>query len=468
MAEGPLGASFRDPAGFVFDHGGVLHRQVNRCYADDYDALVGSGLQRRLVEQGLLVDHAEVEPPGPPGPEHYRTLRPERVAFVSYPYEWCFGQLQDAALATLRIQREALARDMTLKDASAYNVQLHEGRPLLIDTLSFRRRREGEPWVAYRQFCQHFLAPLALMSRVDPRLGQLLRVHLDGVPLDLAAALLPLRARLRPGLLLHVWLHARFQRRHAGAAGATGPAARPVSRSALLHIVDALERTVAGLRWQPQGTEWADYYAGDSYEAKAFACKRALVARHLEALRPRRVWDLGANTGAMSRIAAARCEHVVALDADPACVERSWREVRERGERNVLPLLMDLTNPSPALGWETRERGSLFERGSPDALLALALVHHLAIANNVPLRRVSAAFARLAEGLVIEFVPKADAKVKVLLASREDVFPDYTREGFESAFRERWTIEAADPIEGSERTLYRMRRRAAPEPPSPV
>lgn len=459
MPDAALEASFRDPSGFVFQQDGVLLRQVNRSYAEDYDALMASGLQRRLVGRGLLVDHEEVEPPGGTGAEHYRTLRPERVAFVSYPYEWCFSQIQDAALATLRIQREALTHDMTLKDASAYNVQFHRGRPVLIDTLSFQRYRDGEPWRAYRQFCQHFLAPLALMSRRDVRLGQLLRVHLDGVPLDLAAALLPRRTWLRPGLAVHLWLHSRLQRRHAGATKASLPPSRPVARSALLHIVDSLERTVANLHWSPRGSEWADYYAGDSYEARAFERKTALVAKHLDALAPRRVWDLGANTGTMTRLAARRCDHVVGFDVDPACVERSWRAVRESDEKNVLPLLMDLTNPSPAIGWANRERGSLFERERPDALLALALIHHLAIANNVPLRWVAATFARLAQGLVVEFVPKTDAKVQALLTSREDIFPDYTREGFEAAFEHSWTIEAIDPIEGSERVLYRMRRR---------
>jgi ribosomal protein L11 methylase PrmA len=462
MAEGALGGSFRDPSGFVFRRGGVLYRQVNRCYAEDYDALMASGLHRRLVEQQLLVDHEEVAPPEPAAPERHRTLRPELVPFVSYPYEWCFGQLKDAALATLRIQREALQHGMTLKDASAYNIQFHRGRPLLIDTLSFRRHRDGEPWIAYRQFCQHFLAPLALMSRVDVRLGQLLRVHLDGIPLDLAASLLPRRTWLRPGMALHLWLHARLQRRHARASDASPPPSpRPIAKSALLELLRGLERTTARLDWRPEGTVWADYYAGDSYEAAALDRKKELVAEHLAALAPRRVWDLGANTGVMSRIASGRGAHVVAFDVDPACVERSWRDVKERRDENLLPLLLDLVNPSPAIGWANRERASIFERPAPDAILALALVHHLAIANNVPLPQVAATFAQLAEALVIEFVPKGDPKVRQLLASREDVFPDYTREGFEAAFQRDWRLEAADRIAGSERTLYRMRRRGA-------
>ena len=195
MNDGAPGGSFRDPSGFVYERDGVLYRRVHRSYAAHYDRLMDSGLYAALVGDGLLVPHEEV---GPRGGEQdpYATLRPERVAFVSYPYEWCFSQLKDAALTTLRIQERALGFDMTLKDASAYNIQFHRGRPVLIDTLSFECYEEGVPWVGYRQLCQHFLAPLALMAHRDVRLGGLLRLHLDGIPLDLASTLLPARTRL--------------------------------------------------------------------------------------------------------------------------------------------------------------------------------------------------------------------------------------------------------------------------------
>jgi hypothetical protein len=209
-----LPSSFRDPSGFVFVRDGVLYRQVNRVHREHYDRLMASGLYERLATDGLLVPHEE-DDAVPAAPDlAYKVLRPERVPFVSYPYEWCFGQLKAAALATLAIQRTALDFGMSLRDASAYNIQFLQGKPTHIDTLSFETLREGEPWVAYRQFCQHFLAPLVLSRYRDARLGQLSRVHLDGIPLDLATGLLPWRARLHPPLLLHLFLHARRQRRH--------------------------------------------------------------------------------------------------------------------------------------------------------------------------------------------------------------------------------------------------------------
>jgi ribosomal protein L11 methylase PrmA len=453
-----LGASFRDPSGFVFRHEGGLYRQVNRCYAHDYDLLLASGLYDQLVGDRLLVAHEEVDGPvASDAPDlHYRTLSPAPIDFVSHPYEWCFSQLKDAALVTLKIARTALASGMTLKDANGYNVQFSQGRPVFIDTLSFEKYQDGEPWVAYRQFCQHFLAPLALMAYRDVRLSQLLRLHLDGIPLDLATSLLPARAWLSGGLLMHLRIHASFQQRHRG-GGARKQ--RPLSRSAPYNLLSSLERLVRKLDWEPRGTEWADYTEGDSYDDRSLAHKQGLVAAHLAAIAPRSVWDLGANTGVYSRLAAAAGAQVVSFDVDPACVERNYRELCEKGEERLLPLRLDLTNPSPGLGWANAEREPVGDRGRPDVLLVLALEHHLAIANNVPFDNIADWFGALSDELIIEFVPKSDPKVQILLATRKDVFPDYTREHFEAAFGAHYEILARDEIEGSARTLYRMRHR---------
>jgi hypothetical protein len=461
MTEGALGASFRDPSGFIFEHNGTIYRQVNRVYAEDYDRLMSSGLYAELVDRGLLLPHEEVPSPLPDTVDAYRTLRPERIGFISYPYEWCFSQLKDAALTTLRVQRTALHHDMVLKDASAYNVQFVRGRPMFIDTLSFARYEEGSPWVGYRQFCQHFLAPLALVAHRDARLLQLLRVHMDGIPLDLARALLPLRAWLNLHLLLHIRVHAGFQRRFEGDRSAASKVRR-MSKQSLGDVVKALESATKKLQWKAEGTEWAEYYDGDSYEEGAAGHKRAVVAEYLDEIEPSEVWDLGANTGVFSRIAAGRGIETLAFDVDPACVDRNYRQVRKDGETRLLPLLLDLTSPSPAVGWATEERDSIVDRSSADAAMALALIHHLAISNNVPLGRVAAFLARLADDLIVEFVPKSDPKVAVLLATREDIFPDYTEAGFEAAFGAIFEIERKTRLEGSQRTLYRMRRRALP------
>ncbi len=451
-------ASFRDPAGFVFREGGILYRQVNRSYGEHYRHLIGSGLYDHLVEEALLVSHSEEGLDLRRTDDAWRVIRPDPIRFISYPYEWCFGQLKDAALLTLRVQELALDADMTLKDASAYNVQFRQGNPVIIDTLSFERYRDGEPWQGYRQFCQHFLGPLALMSHRDVRLGGLLSRHIDGIPLDLTSRLLPLRSQLKPNLLLHLHLHARFQSRFAD-SGISRWRSRRVSRTQLLGLVDSLRSAVEGLRWRPRDTTWADYDRDESYPPPALKRKDAIVERVLGRLRPGKVLDLGANDGTYSRIAARLDSCVVAVDADPAVVERAYRRYRAEGEEKVLPLVVDLANPTPAVGWGHRERRSLAQRSDAGLVLALALIHHLAIGNNVPFRRIARFFRELGERLLVEFVPHEDPQVSRLLRTRKDVFEGYREEAFVAEFERHFEIEAVHPLEGSLRTLYLMRRR---------
>ncbi len=457
-----LPSSFRDPSGFLFWRDGVLYRQVNHSYREDYDLLVSSGLYDRLVHEGLLIPHEEVDLREPAAPGMYRTLRPERVPFISYPYEWSFGQLKDAALSTLHIQRMALDHGMSLKDASAYNIQFLRGRPVLIDTLSFERYREGAPWVAYRQFCQHFLAPLALMSYVDPRLGQLSRLYIDGVPLSLASQLLPWSTRWRFSLLTHIHLHARGEKRFAERPAAV--AGRSISRTALTALIENLQSSVEGLRFRSDSSAWTEYYQTSNYSSEALQHKATLVAQLIAEIQPapQSLWDLGANTGRFSRLASRKGIETIAFDNDPACVEQCYLEARREGETHLLPLLVDLTNPSPGVGWAHEERMSLLERGPADAAMALALVHHLAIGNNVPLGGIASFFGRLCRWLIIEFVPKTDSQVQRLLASRKDIFADYTQEAFEAEFGRHFDICRTAPIENSQRTLYLMRSRERP------
>lgn len=456
MSSVQLPASFRDPSGFLFKQDDVIYRQVNLVYKGNYDHLMDSGLYQALVNDNLLIPHEEVgmEPPLPE--RAYRIIRPERMPFISYPYEWCFSQLRDAALTTVRVQKKALGFGMSLRDSSAYNVQFKNGRPVFIDTLSFGEYHEGEPWIAYRQFCQHFLAPLTLISYKDMRLSQLLRIHIDGVPLDLASCLLPWHTRLRFPLLSHIHLHARSQRHFADKP--INVKQQRMSRYAFLGILNSLESAVMKLKWRPGGTEWAQYYQDTNYSPQAFERKKTIVAGFLDSVRPATVWDLGANVGIFSRLAGDRGIPTVSFDVDPAAVEKNYLDCVARGDTSILPLLIDLTNPSPGIGWENTERTSIKERGPAHAVLALALVHHLAISNNIPLSKIAGFLSDISRRLIIEFVPKADSQVQRLLATREDIFPDYTRRAFEEEFRHYFTIDDSVDIQESQRTLYLMRR----------
>lgn len=461
-----VSASFRDPAGFVFNRGGTLYRQVNDVHRAEYEALMKSGLYDALVDRGLLVRHVPVDIPPADAAVGSLVIRPELVPFVSYPFEWCPGQLRAAGAATLEIQRVAIEHGMSLRDASAYNIQFLDGKPVLIDTLSFERLVEGRSWVAYGQYCRHFLAPLALMRYVDVRLGALLREHLDGIPLDLAARLLPRRTQFTFGLGVHVHAHARSQRRHAGDNARTGADGsdrqpRPVSRHALLGLVDSLRNATRKQQWNPAPSVWRDYYeVGESYSDSSAAHKGELIADMVSSFAPRNIWDLGANTGHFSQLVAKTTgAHVVALEMDPSSVEVHWQRLSRHGTTGVLPLLGDLANPTPAQGWAHRERDSLEQRGPADGVLALALIHHLAIGNNVPLPSIMAWFARLGTHAIVEWIPKDDPMVRRLLTTREDVFPDYNTAAFERAVEEHFRIVRREPVKDSLRTLYLLDRR---------
>jgi len=449
--------SFRDPSGFLFTQNGILFRQINRVYEKDYTRLMDSGLYAKLTKAGLLIPHEEKDQVETGNESAFKIIQPERVPFISYPYEWSFSQLKDAALATLSIQKRALKLGMSLKDASSYNIQFVHGKATLIDTLSFEIYKEGEPWVAYKQFCQHFLAPLALMSYRDVRLSQLLRVYIDGVPLDLASELLPGKTKFNFGLLTHLHLHAGAQKRYSDKV--VTPRRGRVSLQAMTGLIENLENTVRKLIWHPAGTEWGAYYDDTNYSDTAFEHKRQLVREWVSEINPRVVWDFGGNTGVFSREAALSGAFTISIDFDPAAVDRNYRMVKQNKEKNMLPLVLDLTNPSPAIGWDHAERESFSQRGPVDMVLALAVIHHLAISNNVPLLKLAEYFAARCKTLVIEFVPKSDSQVQRLLATREDIFPNYTPEGFESSFREWFEIQKTELIRESERTLYKMVRR---------
>ncbi|MBN1213262.1 MAG: SAM-dependent methyltransferase, partial [candidate division Zixibacteria bacterium] len=312
-------------------------------------------------------------------------------------------------------------------------------------------------WVAYRQFCQHFLAPLVLMSRADIRLGGLLRNYIDGLPLDLTSRLLPHRTKFSFGALTHIHLHAKSQKRYQGVSIRTTH--RRMSRQALRGLIDNLEVFTKKLNWSPNKTTWADYYDNTNYSREALTHKEEIVCEYLERVRPSGIWDLGANIGRFSRFASERNIPTISFDFDPAAVEKNYRNVRSRDETNLLPLLLDLTNPSPSLGWDNRERLSLQERGPADLIMALALVHHLAVTDNLPFKKIAAFFRNICRSLIIEFVPKDDSQTRRLLASRHDIFDKYTQDDFEEAFRTYFNINDSKKIKETDRTLYLMSKK---------
>lgn len=450
----PLDSSFRDPHGFLTTHEGKLYRVVTEKGRQDFDLLIASGLYGRLHSLGKIIGHEEVG--APPFEAAYKVLAPEIIPFISYPYEWSFSQLQDAALLTLAIQKEALNHGLSLKDASFFNVQFIGSRPIFIDTLSFEKR-EDTPWVAYRQFCQHFLGPLLLMKYVAPDFNRHLRSNLDGFPLSFIASLLPLKAKFKGGVLMHIFLHAGSQKKHENRA-ARPKSLRGFSLQKQLALADHLESLVRGLTLPAQKTEWGDYTSQTQhYSEEAMTFKKEFVLQALTASGEKTVWDLGGNTGDFSRLAAEVGMYAVCFDQDPLCVEKNYRAMRGNGSL-LLPLLLDLGNPTPAIGWGHTERMSLLQRSPAGMVLALALLHHLRITANIPMKKIAEFLSHCTGKLVIEFVPKDDPMARLLLSGRKDIFDDYTEGAFEESFSPYFPKWTKAGIPGSQRVLYSFKK----------
>ncbi len=455
--QGRVFCSFRDPSGFVFHSKGQFFRQINRSYAAIYDKVINSGLFDSLIEKKWLLPFEEDGSEAFKSDDGYKIIKPQRIPFISYPYEWSFSQIKDAALLTLNIHLSALQKGLLLKDASIYNIQFWQGRPIFIDHLSFDSSDRYGVWPAYGQFCRHFLAPLVLMARVNIQLGQLYRFYIDGVPLELATTILPARSLLNPGLFMHLYLHSRSQNKYAD-QGNKLKESRKLTLNQLTSIAQSLHNTVKSISWEPSNTEWGDYYTDTNYNDVAMASKKEIVSDFLRQVSPKNVWDLGGNIGVMSRLALHNDTNVISFDIDPADVEKNYLQCKEDKETNLLPLIMDFNNPSPDIGFACRERVSLTSRGPADLMLALALIHHLSISNNLPFNYLSEYFASIGNCLIIEFVPKKDSQVQRLLASREDIFANYTEENFEASFSNNFSIKRKELISESDRIVYLMRK----------
>lgn len=434
----PVPGSFRDPAGYVVRHEGVYKRVVTERGRADYEMLIASGLYEELSREGLLISHYEETPPA----DVWKLLVPEQLEFVSYPYEWSFSQLKDAALLTLEVQQRALRRGMSLKDASPFNVQFRLTRPQFIDTLSFERD-DGGPWIAYEQFCRQFLGPLFASLRF-PAAAQHLKVRPDGFDLEAVWKSLPWRARLRPGAILHIYLHARARRHPKTRGGGTRTRA---GTKAL--VAGSLRRTVDGLRGPCGRTPRLE----DLEAPQTARLKQEVVHGVWLETEPRTVLGLGGGTLAYARQAARRGSQVILYDADPLFVEGVYREERAAGSGRLLPLVVDLRNPTPALGFALTERQSLLERTRADLVLAVSSAWELYVRQGIPFGLLAEFLAKLGRQVLIEFVPPGDPSVAPVLARLGAVAEDYSREAFVSAFERSFRLVKEVPVPGTERRL---------------
>jgi SAM-dependent methyltransferase len=454
--------SFRDPDSRVFVRDGEILRALSARGLADWRRLRATSFFDAAVEDGRIVATAQADgEAGPDGFEAAGVLRHERVPFVSYPYEWSFSMLKEAALLELELLRAALAEGMILKDASPYNVQWRGSQPVFIDVGSFEVLPEGEPWAGYRQFCCLFLYPLLVQAYAGLPFQPWLRGSLEGIEPAEARAILGGRRLLRRGVLTHVALHARLERRE-GDRDTRSEVRRAGFRKELIEAnARRLEKLVRRVEWGAGETAWTSYGERSHYDSADLERKDRFVREACEQHAAGGLaWDLGCNDGRYSRIAAETSDHVVAMDSDHASVDALFRSLRADGDRRILPLVMDLADPSPNRGWQGLERLRLEDRGLPDIVLCLALVHHLSIGAHIPLASVIGWLRSLDAVLVVEFADREDGMVRRLLSrKREDAHPDYHRDAWERELARRFEISRRLELAGGLRTVYEARPR---------
>lgn len=447
-------SSFRDPDGYVYFEGQECFRSVNQSYKNTYDLFISSGLYHRLLREKLILPFEVVD-----NDNHlegiYKVLKPERLNFISYPYEWCFEHFKDTALICLEIQRISLEYGLTLKDATPYNFQLYESKPVLIDTLSFDIYQEGEPWLPYYQFCKNFLTPLYLMSRVDTSLVRILITQISGIPLSIPAKMFLVKDRLNINLYFHLKLHHKFETKVIKSNKIT-ISNKKFSKTATLSLIDSLFSSVSNLKLQQQKTLWNEYYSDDKYLNKKYlAEKKEKISALISKINFNTAVDLGANDGFFSRELNQYCGQVISLDFDHNAINVNYTTAKRSKINNLHPLYVDIFNPSPAIGWLNKERTSLISRISGELVCALGLIHHLVVNNNLSFQMLAEFFGKIStKYLLLEYVPKDDANTELILVNKKDVYLGYTTENFEKSFSKVFSVVEKISLYNSKRIIY--------------
>ena len=440
--------SFKDPSGRVYrvagEHGEKVVRALDRDAVETLTKLLTESFFQDMMYSGdvigtefLSADHPHARPIVEAG--WHGALAHQTVDFLTWPYEWPFSMLKDAALLQLRLLEASVPHGWILKDATPFNVQWRGVRPTLIDVPSFVPW-DGQYWRAYRQFCATHLIPLLLMAHLDIPFQPLLRSRLEGIPAEEAVRYFRGLRRLRRGVPSHIWFPAKAERASARRSDVRPRSRQPQSQTMLRALIDSLRRLITGLSYRPASSQWTRYVDAHSYGAD-YGAKERFVAEHTAAERPALVWDVGANTGAMARIAAQSAGLVIAVDSDHEAIELLYRKLRDTDEpRNIVPLVMDLANPSPSQGWAGRERSAFDARRRPDMVLCLALIHHLRVSANIPLALLLEWLESLQAAVIIEFVEREDEMFQRLLANKNEQYADYTAENFYREVAQRFKI----------------------------
>lgn len=460
----PVQGSFRDPAGHIYRIEDRIFRTISDVAAGDYEFVRDSGFLSSMADSGAVIATREVgrEVLGDVAANARHVVEHPKIEFVSWPYEWSFPMLRAAALHHLDVHLAALEADITLSDASAYNIQFEGTRPLFMDILSFRPYREGELWIGHRQFCEQFLNPLLMRAKLGIVHNYWYRGSQEGIPAADLRRMLPLSKKLSWNVMVHVVAQAALQASGTGKSddAASAIKAGKLPKAAFVRMLNGLKSWIAKL--EPAGgskTVWRDYATDHSYSDQEALAKTRFVASYAGDVMPGMLWDLGCNTGDYSESALrAGAKKVIGFDFDQGALEVAFARA-ETQSLDFLPLFFDGANPSPDQGWNQAERQGMKARADADGILALAFVHHLAIAKNIPLDELVAWLISLAPTGVLEFVPKSDPMVGQLLRLREDIFADYTEETFRALISERASIVREEKVSATGRRLIQFAKR---------
>jgi hypothetical protein len=440
----------------MFYDGEVLRRAVNPIYFPQYKKLKESGFFATLIKQGLLIPHTETSVT-----EEKIVLTPEPIPFITNPFEWSFEQYKHAALHTLKLHKYALSKGFILKDASAYNVTFHKGKPIFIDTLSFDFYEEGTPWRAYKQFIMQFFGPLVLAKFHGTEIFKMMQTHIDGIPMKLISSLLPGKTKLSATLHTNLHLLAKMESKYSEDYKAESKVAK-LSRKSQEHIIENLFGYIKKLEGK-ETTEWGNYYEKTNYEKSAFEAKKKLIREWVTPLQPQRLIDVGGNDGTFARTVLDQVPHVIVTDIDSNAVDHNYAQVQRNKETNMLPFVCDVLQPAPGIGFNNTERDSLIERlvaYAPDVTMALALIHHITLSGNVPFGKSAEFFAKFSKTLIIEFPKRDDSWVESLLVRKREFishFDFYNVENFEKEFLGFFNLVEKMPVAGTERLLYHFK-----------
>lgn len=449
-------SSFRDPSGYIFTEEGVIKRTIFPIYFKQYNALTSAGFFDSLFKNKLLIPHKEIA-----NSEDKIVIQPENIPFITYPYEWSFNMYKEAALLTLKLQKYSLEKGFSLKDATAFNITFHDGKAIFIDTLSFDFYQENTPWRAYKQFITHFLGPLVLAHYHGAQSLKLMSNFIDGIPIKMLASMLPFKTKMNPFLYANIHLLAKFEDKHNEDYKGESKAS-VLSKKGQLNIIQSLYDYIKKLTLK-EHSEWGNYYDKTNYSNDAFVQKSTIINKWIVNLNTKTLIDVGGNDGTFVRKIDTDLKQALVCDIDNNAVDFNYKAIRENKESFITPFVLDVLNPSAAIGFQNKERDSFINRMkdfAPDVTLALAVIHHMSLSGNVTFEMSAQFFASFSKHLVIEFPKRKDSWVERLLNSKVDFkehFDWYSLENFEAAYATYFEVIEKKPIANSERVMYLLK-----------